>query len=161
MKYALDTHTGTYNMNITSNWLHHNPIGAICSLDCYNILIEGDVVEDNKDYGIFFSRNTSESIARNTHILNMTIGIMVSESPNNQIYNNVIESAHQGIRLQNPEEPDGDGSTENNLVYNNSIVNADEGIGAAGSHDNILQNNAFSNITSAEYMLAGNSDIII
>ena len=38
--YALDPHTGTHNMTITNNYLHHNPIGVICSLDCYDILIE-------------------------------------------------------------------------------------------------------------------------
>ncbi|MDQ3852963.1 MAG: hypothetical protein M3299_09030, partial [Thermoproteota archaeon] len=36
IKYALDPHSGTHDMNITNNWLHHNPIGAICSDRCYN-----------------------------------------------------------------------------------------------------------------------------
>src|SRR5215207_909575 len=161
IKYALDPHTGTYNMNITNNWLHHNPIGAICSLNCYNILVEGNVIHHNSDYGIFFSRNMSDSIARNNQIYNATTGIMVSESPNNQIYNNTIEAAtSQGIRLQNPVVPD-DGLTEGNLVYNNTIISSGEGIGATRSHDNILENNTFSNIASSEYLLSGNSGIII
>src|SRR5919112_5205542 len=93
IKYALDPHSGTHDMNITNNWLHHNPIGAICSDRCYNILIEENMVEYNIDYGIFFSRNMHESIARNNHISNTPSGITVSESPNNQIYNNTIEGA--------------------------------------------------------------------
>jgi mannuronan 5-epimerase len=162
IKYALDPHTGTYNMNITNNWLHHNPIGAICSLNCYNILVEGNVIHHNSDYGIFFSRNMHDSIARNNQIYNVTTGIMVSESPNNQIYNNTIEAAtSQGIRLQNPELPDDGGLTEDNLVYNNTIISSGEGIGATRSHDNILENNRFSDIESGEYLLSGNSDIII
>src|SRR5215216_1716578 len=162
IKYALDPHTGTYNMNITNNWLHHNPIGAICSLNCYNILVEGNVIHHNSDYGIFFSRNMHDSIARNNQIYNVTTGIMVSESPNNQIYNNTIEAAtSQGIRLQNPELPDDGGFTEDNLVYNNTINSSGEGIGATRSHDNILENNRFSDIESGEYLLSGNSDIII
>jgi parallel beta-helix repeat protein len=162
IKYALDPHTGTYNMNITNNWLHHNPIGAICSLNCYNILVEGNVIHHNTDYGIFFSRNMHDSIARNNQIYNVTTGIMVSESPNNQIYNNTIEAAtSQGIRLQNPELPDDGGFTEDNLVYNNTIISSGEGIGATRSHDNILENNRFSDIESGEYILSGNSDIII
>jgi mannuronan 5-epimerase len=162
IKYALDPHTGTYNMNITNNWLHHNPIGAICSLNCYNILVEGNVIHHNTDYGIFFSRNMHDSIARNNQIYNVTTGIMVSESPNNQIYNNTIEAAtSQGIRLQNPELPDDGGFTEDNLVYNNTIISSGEGIGATRSHDNILENNRFSDIESGEYLLSGNSDIII
>src|SRR5215210_2215596 len=162
IKYALDPHTGTYNMNITNNWLHHNPIGAICSLNCYNILVEGNVIHHNSDYGIFFSRNMHDSIARNNQIYNVTTGIMVSESPNNQIYNNTIEAAtSQGIRLQNPELPDDGGFTEDNLVYNNTIISSGEGIGATRSHDNILENNRFSDIESGEYLLSGDSDITI
>jgi poly(beta-D-mannuronate) C5 epimerase len=161
IKYALDPHTGTYNMNITSNWLHHNPIGVICSLDCYDIIIEGNIVEHNRDYGIFFSRNMTDSVARNNDIYNTTTGVMVSESPYNQIHNNKIERAtSQGIRLQNPQIPD-DGSTVGNWVYNNTVINSGEGVGAARSHNNTLENNEFSNITSAEYMVSGNSGIII
>jgi parallel beta-helix repeat protein len=62
--------------------------------------------------------------------------------------------------LQNPVVPD-DGFTEDNLVYNNTIISSGEGIGATRSHDNILENNMFSNIASSEYLLSGNSGIII
>jgi mannuronan 5-epimerase len=93
IKYALDPHTGTHDMSITNNWLHHNPIGAICSDRCYNILIEGNLLEHNTDYGIYFSRNMHDSIARDNHVSNTTSGITVSESSNNQIYNNIIEGA--------------------------------------------------------------------
>src|ERR687892_22987 len=161
IKYALDPHTTTHDMIITNNWRHDNPIGVICSNRCYDILIEGNVVEHNKDYGIFFSRNVHDSIARSNHVYNTTSGVMVSESPNNQIYNNTIEGAtSQGIRLQNPELPDDGGFTEDNLVYNNTIISSGEGIGATRSHYNILENNRFSDIESGEYILSGNSDII-
>ena len=162
IKYALDPHSGTHDMKITNNYLHHNPIGAICSDKCSNILFEGNRVEHNKDYGIFFSRNTHDSIARNNQIYNATIGIMVSESPNNQIYDNTIEAvSSQGIRLQNPATPDDGGFTENNLVYHNTIISSGEGIGATRSHDNILENNRLSDIESGEYILSGDSSIII
>jgi Periplasmic copper-binding protein (NosD) len=92
IKYALDPHSGTHDMNITNNWLHHNPIGAICSDRCYNILIEGNVEHYNTDAGIFFSRNMHDSIARNNHVYNASTGILVSESPNNQIYDNIIQA---------------------------------------------------------------------
>jgi parallel beta-helix repeat protein len=161
IKYALDPHIGTHDMTITNNWVHHNPLGIICSLDCYNILIEGNMVEHNIDYGIFFSRNMHDSIARNNHVYHSSIGIVVAESPNNQIYNNRIEGiTSQAIRLFNPELPD-DGSTEGNLVYNNIIINSENGIGAARSHNNILESNTFSNIESSDYRLSGGSSIII
>jgi parallel beta-helix repeat protein len=108
IKYALDPHTITHDMIITNNWLHDNPIGIICSDRCYNILIDGNLVEDTTDIGIFFSRNMTDSIARNNHVINARVGILVSESPNNQIYNNTIEGATgQGIRLLNPDIADG------------------------------------------------------
>jgi mannuronan 5-epimerase len=161
IKYALDPHTTTHDMVISNNWLHHNPIGVICSNRCYNILIEGNVVEHNKDYGIFFSRNVHDSIARNNHVYNSSTGVMVSESPNNQIYNNTIQGAtSQGIYLFNPELPD-DGVTEGNYVYNNTIINSENGIVATRSHDNIVQNATFFNIEESEYRLSGDSSIII
>ncbi len=102
-----------------------------------------------------------DSIVRNNHVSNTTSGITVSESPNNQIYDNIIEGATSyGIRLFNPELPD-DGVTEGNLVYNNIISSSEDGIVATRSHDNILENNTFSNIQSSEYRLSGDSSIII
>ena len=161
IKYALDPHTTTHDMNITNNWLHHNPIGVICSNRCYDILIEGNVVEHNKDYGIFFSRNVHDSIARSNHVYNSSTGVMVSESPNNQIYDNTIEGAtSQGIRLFNPDIPD-DGVTEGNLVYNNTIISSENGIVATRSHDNIVQNTTFFDIEESEYRLSGDSSIRI
>jgi parallel beta-helix repeat protein len=156
----LDPHTGTHDMNITNNWVHHNTIGIICSDDCYNILIDGNKVNDITDAGILLSRNMSNSITRNNHVYNAGTGIAISESPNNQVYNNTVERAtSEGILLFNPSQPD-DGLTENNHVYNNAISDSDDGIRATITHDNILENNTFSNITSNEY-LSGNSSIII
>jgi mannuronan 5-epimerase len=164
IKYALDPHTGTYNMNITNNWLHHNWIGAICSDDCYNILIEGNVAEHNSNAGIFLSRNMTNSIARNNNVYNSSTGILVSESPNNQIYNNTIEGAtEEGILLFDPEIPDeGEGAlTEGNVVYDNSISSSENGIRASRSHDNIIENTTFSDIESSEYVVSGNANMII
>ena len=148
IKYALDPHSGTHDMSITNNWLHHNPIGVICSDRCSDILIEGNRAEHNTKAGIFFSRNMHDSIARNNYIYNTTTGIIVSESPNNQIYSNTIEGATSaGIRLSNPPNPD-DGFTEDNHVYNNTISNSEDGIREIRSHDNILEDNKFFNIES-------------
>ena len=161
LNYAVDPHSGTHDMNITNNWVHHNPIGVICSLNCSNILIEGNKVENNIRAGIFFSRNMSDSIARNNQIYNATSGIIVSESSNNLIYDNTIEAAtSEGILLFNPPEQD-DGLAEDNLVYNNTIIDSENGISATRSHDNILENILFSNITSSEYLLTRNSSIVI
>src|SRR5215217_1067989 len=148
IKYALDPHSGTHDMSITNNYLHHNPIGAICSDRCSNILIEGNRAEHNTKAGIFFSRNMHDSIARNNYIYNTTTGIIVSESPNNEIYSNTIEGATRvGIRLLNPPIAD-DGFTEDNHIYNNTISNSEDGIREIRSDGNILEDNKFFNIES-------------
>src|ERR671914_364354 len=161
LNYAVDPHSKSHDINITNNWVHHNPIGIICSVNCSNILIEGNRVEDNMRAGIFFSRNMTDSIARDNYVKNATSGIIISESSNNQIHNNTIEAAtSEGILLFNPSEPD-DGLTVNNLVYNNTISLSATGVNATRSYDNILENILFSNITSSQYLLTRNSSIII
>jgi parallel beta-helix repeat protein len=103
----------------------------------------------------------TDSIARNNHVINARTGILLSESPNNQIYNNIVEGAtSQGIRFFNPELPD-DGVTEGNLAYNNVISDSQDGVSASRSQNNIVENTTFSDIEESEYHLAGNSGIII
>ena len=46
-------------MRITNNHLRNNPIGAICSDRCSNILIEINEIVDNTKVGIFFSLNST------------------------------------------------------------------------------------------------------
>src|SRR5215203_712236 len=161
IKYALDPHTTTHDMIITNNWLHDDPIGVICSDRCWNILIEGNLIQDTTNAAIFFSRNMTDSIARNNHVINARAGILVSESPNNQIYNNIVEGAtEQGILLFNPDIPD-DGSTEGNTVYNNVISSSENGIRSTRSHNNVVENTTFSDIELSEYRLLGDSSFTI
>src|SRR5215217_641915 len=161
IKYSLDPHTTTHDMNITNNWIYNNPIGPICSDRCWNILIEGNLIQDTTNAAIFFSRNMTDSIARNNHVINARAGILVSESPNNQIYNNIVEGAtEQGILLFNPDRPD-DGSTEGNTVYNNVISSSENGIRSTRSHNNVVENTTFSDIELSEYRLLGDSSLTI
>jgi len=162
IKYSLDPHTTTHDMNITNNWIHDNPIGVICSDRCWDILIEGNLIQDTTRAAIFFSRNMTDSIARDNHVINAETGILLSESPNNQVYNNTIEGAMgEGIRLLNPELMD-DGMTEGNLVYDNAISDSEIGIRATRSQNNIVENTTFSdNIESSEYRLLADSSLMI
>jgi hypothetical protein len=161
IKYSLDPHTTTHDMNITNNWIHDNPIGPICSHRCYNILIEGNLIQDTTRAAIFFSRNMTDSIARDNHVINAETGILLSESPNNQVYNNTIEAATgEGIRLLNPELSD-DGMTEGNLVYDNAVSDSETAIRATRSHNIIVENITFSDIESSEYRLLADSSLII
>ncbi len=119
--YGLDPHTGTHDMIIRNNAVFdNNGSGIICSLNCYNILIENNKVHDNAENGIDFSRNMTKSIARNNIIYNEPTGIFVSQSHNNQIFNNTISKSGIGIEV-------GSGSSNNKIVGNtisNSITEA-------------------------------------
>jgi poly(beta-D-mannuronate) C5 epimerase len=89
--YGLDPHTGTHDMIIRNNTVHDNgSTGIICSLDCYNITIENNKVYNNTKWGIMFSRNMYDSVARNNIVSNEVRGIIISESHNNEIYNNTV-----------------------------------------------------------------------
>ncbi|MDQ6666840.1 MAG: right-handed parallel beta-helix repeat-containing protein, partial [Thermoproteota archaeon] len=73
--------------------------GIICSLNCYSILIEDNQLYRNGKAAIMFSRNMSNSIARNNIISNEIDGILVSQSNNNKIYNNTISNSQYGINV--------------------------------------------------------------
>jgi len=103
----------------------------------------------------------TDSIARDNHVINAETGIVLSESPNNQVYNNTIEGAtEEGILLTNPELLD-DGVTEGNLVYDNAISDSEIGIRATRSHNNIVENITFSDIESSEYRILADSNLMI
>ena len=115
--YGLDPHTGTHDMIIRNNKVYdNNGSGIICSLNCYNILIENNKVHDNTGDGIDFSRNMYNSIARNNIIYNEPAGVLVSQSHNNQIYNNTVSTSGNGIYVNS-------GST-NNKMYDNILMNS-------------------------------------
>jgi poly(beta-D-mannuronate) C5 epimerase len=114
--YGLDPHTGTHDMIIRNNTVHDNgSIGIICSLDCYNITIENNKVYNNTKMGIMFSRNMYDSVARNNIVNNEDRGIVISESHNNEIYNNTVSDSGSGIDL--------DKESSENIIQDNLVMN--------------------------------------
>ena len=113
----LISHTGTYDMLIKNNTLNdHGAQGIICSLDCHNITIEGKSREV-MDLGIMFSRNMSGSVARNNVVHDESKCIYLSQSHNNEVYNNTVSNcARQGIYLYH--------NSFENKIYNNTIGNS-------------------------------------
>jgi len=117
LKYGIDPHTGTHDMVIRNNKVNGNGhIGIICSLDCKNITIDGNVVFNNTNSGIMLSKNVQNSIVRNNRILNESTGISISQSANNDIYNNTITSIDFGIQAKL--------NSSRNLIQNNSVTDA-------------------------------------
>jgi mannuronan 5-epimerase len=115
--YGLDPHTGTHDMIIRNNVVYdNNGSGIICSLNCYNILIENNKVHDNAENGIDFSRNMYNSIARNNIVYNEPSGVFVSQSHDNQIYNNTISKSGAGIYVNS--------GSSNNKISGNTIDNS-------------------------------------
>jgi poly(beta-D-mannuronate) C5 epimerase len=139
LHYGLDPHTGTHDMAIRNNTVHDNGgIGIICSLDCYNIAIEDNVVYNNTKMGIMFSRNMTDSIARNNDVSNEDRGIVISESSNNEIYNNTVSDSGSGIEV--------DEDSSGNSIHDNTIVNIEAPEDALGIEDGAeSENTLFSN----------------
>jgi poly(beta-D-mannuronate) C5 epimerase len=130
--YGLDPHTGTHDMIIRNNTVYdNNGSGIICSLNCYGILIENNKVHDNAGDGIDFSRNMFNSIVRNNIVYNEPSGIFVSQSHNNQIYNNTISNSGNGIYINS--------GSANNKLYYNTMANS-------RSHAILITNGSSGNI---------------
>jgi poly(beta-D-mannuronate) C5 epimerase len=141
--YGLDPHTGTHDMIVRNNTIYdNNGSGIICSLNCYNILIENNKVHDNAENGIDFSRNMTSSIARNNIVYNEPAGFFVSQSHNNQIYNNTISKSRAGINVNS--------GSSNNKVFGNSIANSiiDAILINSGSSGNTFTSNKIVSTTS-------------
>lgn len=138
--YGLDPHTGTHDMIIKNNTVHDNgSIGIICSLDCYNITIEDNVVYNNTKMGIMFSRNMTDSIARNNNVNDEDRGIVISESSNNEIYNNTVSNSGSGIDL--------DADSSGNSIHDNTLVDIADPEDALGIEDGARsQNTLLSNV---------------
>jgi mannuronan 5-epimerase len=100
--YGLDPHTGTHNIVIRNNTVHdHGAMGIICSLNCYNVTIENNTVFNSAGSGIMFSRNMYHSIARDNNVHNESKCIFISQSHDNEIYNNKVNNCNNGIYLFN------------------------------------------------------------
>jgi parallel beta-helix repeat protein len=140
--YGFDPHTGTHDMIIRNNTVHGDGhIGIICSLDCYNIIIENNEVYNSGDIAVMFSRNMYNSIAKNNYVHDETQCIFVSESHNNEIYNNTVSHCKNGIYLKH--------DSSNNKIHDNTIINATSNgiLVNAGASDNIFSYNTIINAT--------------
>jgi parallel beta-helix repeat protein len=152
--YGLDPHTGTHDMIIRNNTVHDNgSTGVICSLDCYNISIEDNKIYNNTKSGIMFSRNMFDSTARNNFVGNEDKGIVISESHNNEVYDNIISDSSTGIDI--------DEDSSDNSVYNNTMKDISEPSEAlnlrdGASEENMLYSNVLINKNGLEINLDNN-----
>lgn len=117
VKYGLDPHTGTHDMDIKNNDVHDTEgIGIVCSFDCKNIVMEGNNVHNNALAGIMLSRNVTHSAVRNNTLHNEAKAIVISESHGDKIYNNTITDSDIGIEAKF--------GSSNNEIQNNTVLRA-------------------------------------
>jgi poly(beta-D-mannuronate) C5 epimerase len=151
--YGFDPHTGTHDMIIRNNTVHdHGAMGIICSLDCYNIVIENNKVSNSAGSGIMFSRNMTNSVARNNYVYNEEQCIFISQSHNNEVYNNTVNDCGNGIYLKS--------ESSYNSIFNNTIQNVN---GSAlklndGASDNLVYSNTIVMPFSSEEEAINNED---
>ena len=151
--YGLDPHTGTHDMIIRNNIVHDNgAIGIICSVDCHNITIEKNKIYNNTNMGIMLSRNMYDSVVRHNIVSNQEQGIVISESRNNEIYNNTVSDSGSGIDI--------DEDSFENAVYNNALINIPDPSEAlrlrdGASEQNILHSNTLITINGERIILGG------
>ena len=127
--------SNTNNIDILENRIFENNFHAIvCKKDCNNIKIKNNILENNIGIGILLERNSSINYVESNNIRSNTMGMMVSESPENDIITNNFVGNGNGIFLKN---------TKNNLINSNNITNSNNyGINIYNnSTNNIIQGN--------------------
>ena len=91
---------------LRGNNAHHNFAGGLwCDGDCFNILFEGNLVDDNEQFGIHYEISFNAIIRNNTVRRNGLAaregpgqsGIYVFAAKNVEIYNNLLEGNGWGI----------------------------------------------------------------
>jgi parallel beta-helix repeat protein len=156
--YTVDPHSGSHDIKIIGNHVHDNKgIGIICSLNCYDIVVEGNRVHDNGKIGIMFSRNTTNSTAMFNTVDSELVGIAISESSQNKVYNNSIVATTSAITLNTQNKS---ANAVNNILHSNSIRDSFYGIQITQARGNTAINNEFDGV-GQEYILSNNSTINI
>ena len=140
----------TNNVKIINNRIHDNNLHAIvCKKGCNNIEIKNNILENNIGIGTLLERNTSKSFLEENNLRNNTMGMMISESRENEIIRNNFDKNGNGIFLKN---------AKYNFIDSNNIINSNNyGINIySNSTDNIVQGNIIkksmnSGINIADY----------
>lgn len=128
---GINLDSNTNNIDIVGNRIYENNLHAIvCKKSCNNIKIMNNILENNIGIGILFERNSSMNYVESNTIRSNTMGMMVSESLENDIISNSFVANGNGIFLKN---------TKNNIITSNNITNSN-------NYGLNIYNNSTSNI---------------
>lgn len=122
----------TTDLVVRNNYLHDNRCPVLwADINSYNPLFEGNRVENN-DAPAIDCEISYNCVIRNNVVRNNTKGILVSSTPNAEIYGNIVENNAEfsiritqqgtanGIRTDHPSSY-GPHVTKNNSVHDNQI----------------------------------------
>lgn len=85
-----------------------------CTHNRYNVTIENNTVFNSAGSGFMFSRDIYNSLARDYIVHNESKCAFMSQSRDNEIYNNRVDDCNNGIYLFN--------NPLSNLVHNNTVA---------------------------------------
>lgn len=142
--------TKTNNIRVFDNTIHENNLHAIaCLRGCNSVDIKNNVLENNIGIGILVDKQAKKVIIENNKIKSNTMGIMIAESEDNSINNNIIDKNGNGIFLK---------KTASNLITKNNITGSNNyGINIYSNsslnsiENNIIQKSMNSGINIADY----------
>ncbi len=110
-RYGVDPHLHSHDMVVKGNHIYNSRIGLICSLECSNILFEGNLLENNQEVGLMLSRKAINSTVKYNNISSSNVGLAISESHSNTVTRNLITKSNIGLSVTN-------NSTRNVLTIN-------------------------------------------
>ncbi len=152
---AIKLDTKTNNIKVFDNTIHENNLHAIsCIRGCNSVDIKNNVLENNIGIGILVDKQAKKIIIENNKIKSNTMGIMIAESEDNSINNNIIDKNGNGIFLK---KTGGNLITKNNItasnnyginIYSNSSLNTIE--------NNNIRKSMNSGINIADYETKNN-----
>jgi len=142
--------TKTNNIKVFDNMIHENNLHAIaCLRGCNSVDIKNNVLENNIGIGILVDKQAKKVIIENNKIKSNTMGIMIAESEDNSIINNIIDKNGNGIFLK---------KTASNLITKNNITGSNNyGINIYSNsslntiENNIIKKSMNSGINMADY----------
>lgn len=132
--------TSSDGLTVQSNWVHHNTgPGLWTDIDNINVIHEGNLVEDNTAYGIIHEISYDALIRFNTvrrnggaswttsggNAYRTWHGILVSASPNVEVYGNTLNDNAGGILAMQQNRGSGAHGlyeTENLNVHDNVVI---------------------------------------
>jgi mannuronan 5-epimerase len=151
-KYGIDPHVRSHDIVVKNNKISNSRIGLICSLFCSNIVFEGNVISNNNDTGLMLSRHATNSTVRYNNISLSSVGLSISESNDNEVYQNQISKNIHGLMISN--------NSTKNSVHENNIFGASQcGIRVSlGVFENNISMNTVQDFNRSGICLGKESD---